>query len=298
MQHKDPEMSASVKELFKDYLQLVKFRLTASVVGSALFGYLVAVKVLDHHDFNLLQAFGVVLGGFFTVAASNGLNQLIEKEQDAKMKRTSKRPIAMGRITDASARLFCLLSALLGFLILWFACNPLSAWLGLFSLILYAFLYTPLKGITPLSVLVGAFPGALPPLIGWTAGADQLDAMGLTLFGFQFFWQFPHFWSIAWMLHDDYQEAGYWLLPTPHGRSRNSSLQILIYSVILILVSLLPLNLGMVGPWFLLFTLPLGGLILFRAWKLHQSLSTPDARKLMFTTLIYSPLIFIGLLIC
>ncbi|MBU6324265.1 MAG: heme o synthase [Bacteroidetes bacterium] len=291
-------MSANPSKLLKDYLELIKFRLTASVVGSALFGYLVAVKVLHTHDFSMVKALGVVLGGFFTVAASNGLNQLIEKEQDSLMKRTSARPIAMGRISEAEARLFCLLSAFAGFAILWIACNPLSAWLGLISLVLYAFLYTPLKGVTPLSVLVGAFPGALPPLIGWTAGSYELDAMGLTLFGFQFFWQFPHFWSIAWMLHDDYQAAGYWLLPTPHGRSKNSSLQIIVYSVLLIAVSIMPISLGMVNNWFLLFALPLGGLILFRAFRLHSSLETADARKLMFTTLFYSPLMFIGLLIC
>lgn len=291
-------MSATASSLFKDYLDLIKFRLTLSVVGSALFGYLIAVKVLHTHDFSFVNALGVVLGGFFTVAASNGLNQLIEKEQDALMKRTSARPIARGRIPESEARLFCLLSASAGFSILWFACNPLSAWLGLISLALYAFLYTPLKGITPLSVLVGAFPGALPPLIGWTAGSNQLDAMGLALFGFQFFWQFPHFWSIAWMLHDDYQEAGYWMLPTPHGRSKNSSLQILIYTVLLVAISIFPINLGMAGQTYLFFALPLGAWMLFRAWKLHDSLETGDARKLMFTTLFYSPLMFIGLLIC
>jgi len=291
-------MSATPSQMFKDYLELIKFRLTASVVGSALFGYLVAVKVLQTHDFSLMKALGVVLGGFLTVAASNGLNQLIEKEQDSRMKRTSGRPIAMGRIPEGEARLFCLISAFAGFSILWIACNPLSAWLGLISLVLYAFLYTPLKGVTPLSVLVGAFPGALPPLIGWTAGANQLDAMGLTLFGFQFFWQFPHFWSIAWMLHEDYQAAGYWLLPTPHGRSKNSSLQILIYTLLLLAVSLLPISLGMVNYWYLAFAIPLGSLLLFRVLRLHRSLETADARKLMFTTLFYSPLMFIGLLIC
>jgi len=283
-------------QYLRDYFLLVKFKLTLTVVGSAVFGYFIGAKLAET-GFDWKVFLGVALGGFFTVAASNGINQLIEKDSDALMTRTNDRPIAQGRISVAEARIFCLLSGLAGFALLWFLCNPLSAWLGLISLVLYAFIYTPLKKTTPLAVMIGAFPGALPPLIGWTAVHNQIDEFGLLLFGIQFFWQFPHFWALAWMLHDDYQKAGYWLLPTLHGRSRPGAIQILIYTCITIAISIVPVFNGMSEIGALYFILPAGLYFLYRAIRLAGSLDMADARQLFFASLAYNPLVFTGLLI-
>jgi heme o synthase len=283
--------------LFRDILQMVKLRLTLTVVSSAVFGYLIGIRVFDHLPFDWIVLAGVSVGGFFTVAASNGLNQLIEKDRDALMDRTMKRPLVRGSMSEQQARLFCLLSGIAGFAILWFACNPLSAWLGLASLVLYSFIYTPLKRSTPLAVLIGAFPGALPPLIGWTAATSEIGDGGLALFGIQFFWQFPHFWALAWMLHDDYQKAGYWLLPTPQGRSREGALQITVYTIATVIMSLTPVWLGMSSQYALIPIGIIGALFLMHAFKLQRSLEIQDARKLFFISLAYNPLVFISIML-
>ncbi len=282
----------------KAYFDLVKFRLTSTVVATSVFGYLLGCKfnAVDGSlaGFSWLVFLGVFAGGLLIVFGSNGLNQLLEKTQDSQMMRTQSRPIVEGRLSESQARIFSIVCGIVGVLILLFTTPLLTTLLGALSLILYVFVYTPLKGVTPLAVMIGAIPGALPPLIGYTAAAGAIDDGGVILFLVQFFWQFPHFWAIAWLLHDDYQKAGYWLLPSKGGRDTYSAFQIVIYTLILIATSTMPVVYGMCDIWVLAGVLPAGLLFLFYALKLRKTLETSDARKLLFTSFLYTPVVFLS----
>ena len=219
-----------MKSTFKSYLELIKFRLTSTVVATSSFGYLIALKSIGGEDwlslFNWWLFAGVLIGGMFIVFAANGMNQIIEKENDAKMSRTSNRPIVEDRIDVKSARIFCWITGILGlFVLMASGASFLAVLLGGLSLVVYVFVYTPMKQVSPMAVLVGAIPGALPPWIGYAAVVPRVDELGFILFLVQFFWQFPHFWAIAWILHEDYQKAGYWLLPTKGGRDKKTALE-------------------------------------------------------------------------
>lgn len=286
-----------MKTTFKAYFDLVKFRLTSTVVATSVFGYVLGCKFNSTdgslHGFSWFVFLGVLLGGLFIVFGSNGLNQLLEKSQDSQMSRTQSRPVVEGRLSETQARVFSLFCGLLGIVILLFTAPLLTTILGALSLVLYVFVYTPLKGVTPLAVMVGAIPGALPPLIGYTAATGVIDDAGIILFLVQFFWQFPHFWAIAWLLHEDYQKAGYWLLPSKGGRDKYSALQIVIYTLILIATSVMPVLYGMSNVWSLIGVLPSGALFLYYALKLHQTLEVSDARKLLYTSFLYTPVVFV-----
>lgn len=281
----------------KAYMQLVKFRLTATVVATSVFGYLLGCKwqaqPASLFDFFQWKAFvGVLLGGLLVVFASNGLNQLLEKEPDSKMSRTKGRPLAEERMSETEARLFSLLCGIAGLVLMALTTNFVATLLGFLSLVTYVFFYTPMKGKTPLAVMVGAIPGALPPLIGYTAMVGRIDEVGIVLFLVQFFWQFPHFWAIAWLLHDDYQKAGYWLLPSVGGRDKRSAYQVLIYTIVLILSSMMPVFYGLAQSSSLLLVIPVGLLMLWQAYKLFKSLDVADARRLLFTSFVYTPVVF------
>ena len=287
-----------MKKTLKAYFDLVKFRLTSTVVATSVFGYLLGCKFNSVDGslagFSWLVFLGVFAGGLLIVFGSNGLNQLLEKTQDSQMMRTQSRPIVEGRLSESQARIFSIVCGIIGVLILLFTTPLLTTLLGALSLILYVFVYTPLKGVTPLAVMIGAIPGALPPLIGYTAATGVIDDAGIILFLVQFFWQFPHFWAIAWLLHDDYQKAGYWLLPSKGGRDKYSAFQIVIYTIILIATSIMPVVYGMCDVWVLAGVLPAGLLFLFYALKLRKTLETPDARKLLFTSFLYTPVVFLS----
>lgn len=287
-----------MKEILRNYGQLVKFRLTSTVVATSAFGYILGCKLNNPNvwteEFRLLEFIGVFVGGMLIVFASNGLNQMIEKENDGKMQRTSNRPIVEGRISIENARIFCLSTGVLGVALLGFTTNFTSMLIGLISLFLYVFVYTPMKQVSPLAVMVGAFPGALPPLIGYTAAVGTIDQPGIMLFLVQFFWQFPHFWAIAWLLHDDYQKAGYWLLPSLGGRDKRSAYQILIYSVILGLVSMMPIYYGLAGKYALIIIIPASIYFCYKSFQLFKSLEIPDARKLLYASFLYTPLVFLA----
>ena len=197
-----------------DYNQLIKFRLTFLVVFSSVITYLTASTGM----INWFEVSMLTLGGFLVTGASNGINQVIEKDFDKLMIRTANRPVATNRMGAFEASIFSMLLGISGVLIISLYLNPLSGWLALGALISYAFIYTPLKRISPVSVFVGAFPGAIPTLLGWVAFTGKIDANALIVFGVQFFWQFPHFWSIAWILDDDYKRAGFKMLPSTPGR--------------------------------------------------------------------------------
>ena len=283
---------------FKSYLELIKFRLTSTVVATSSFGYLIALKFakgdLLLSDFNWLLFIGVLIGGMFIVFAANGMNKIIEKENDGKMSRTSNRPIVEGRIEIKDARVFCWITGFLGiFTLIAVGASFLSVLLGGISLVVYVFVYTPMKQVSPIAVMIGAIPGALPPWIGYTAIIPRVDELGFILFLVQFFWQFPHFWAIAWILHDDYQKAGYWLLPTRSGRDKKSAYQVLIYTVILILVSMMPLMYGIADIKAILVILPLGLFFLFKAYRLFSTLEVSEAKKLLYASFLYTPIVFL-----
>ena len=287
-----------MKSTFKSYLELIKFRLTSTVVATSSFGYLIALKSIGGEDwlslFNWWLFAGVLIGGMFIVFAANGMNQIIEKENDAKMSRTSNRPIVEDRIDVKSARIFCWITGILGlFVLMASGASFLAVLLGGLSLVVYVFVYTPMKQVSPMAVLVGAIPGALPPWIGYAAVVPRVDELGFILFLVQFFWQFPHFWAIAWILHEDYQKAGYWLLPTKGGRDKRSAYQVLIYTVILNLVSMMPLMYGIADIKAITVIIPVGLFFLFKAYRLFQTLEVSEARKLLYASFLYTPVVFL-----
>lgn len=288
-----------MKSVIKNYADLVKFRLSSTVVATSVFGYILALKYtygeLWTDSFNWTLFLGVLFGGMLIVFASNGLNQIIEKENDGKMDRTANRPIVEERISVKDARIFCWVTGFLGLFIL-IACKAsfLSVLLGAISLVVYVFIYTPMKQVSALAVMVGAIPGALPPLIGYSAVIPRLEELGIILFLIQFFWQFPHFWAIAWLLHDDYQKAGYWLLPSLGGRDKKSAYQIMIYTVILILVSMMPMIYSLASIKVLIIILPMGLYFFYKAFKLFKSLEINDARKLLYASFLYTPVVFLS----
>ena len=285
--------SLSMKDKLKDYNQLIKFRLTFTVVLSSVFGYLIGYT----GDLNWTELWALIIGGFSVVASSNGLNQMVEKNFDILMTRTENRPIAQNRMSMLEAGAFCLITGIIGVYVLGTYLNNYAAILGIASLISYAFLYTPLKRVSSIAVFVGAFPGAIPPLLGWVAATGEFSAIAGILFLIQFIWQFPHFWAIAWILDEDYSKAGYQLLPFKGGKTKSTAVVIIISTLLLVPLSVVPYVIGMSG---LLSVVVLGlSSIAFTylAIKLYKTLSLKDAKTLMFASIIYNPLVLITLLI-
>ena len=275
-----------------DIAALFKVRLGFFVVMSAILGWFMAVESLDLKSFLLLT-----IGGYLLTGASNGLNQVIEKRVDGLMDRTAERPLPAGRMEPWQAVLYSSLAGIMGLGCL-FALNPLSGWLGVAALVSYAFVYTPLKSRSTLSVFVGAFPGALPPMIGYVAATGDFGIEPGTLFAVQFMWQFPHFWAIAWLAHDDYQKAGYHMLPFRAGRTKESAWQILMYTAFCIPASLLPWALPtgspMVGNIALSVAVLCGIGFMIPAIKLYRTLDRKHARQLMFASFAYLPVVQIA----
>ncbi|MDX2362544.1 MAG: heme o synthase [Crocinitomicaceae bacterium] len=268
----------------KAYVVFTKFRLSALVVISALTGYL----FVGGRD--ALEITYLLVGGLLVTAASNGSNQIWERDLDKLMKRTERRPIPMGVMTvneGIGIVLFCLVAGTA----LLYMLNAYTALLGLLSYISYVFIYTPMKRVSPWAVLIGAIPGALPPMIGAIAHTNEFGLIPGVLFFVQFTWQFPHFWAIAWVAFDDYKAGGFSLLPSKEGKSKNSAFQIVVYSLALIPFSLLPWLLGLTGTFSLIAATVLGAWFFFYAFKLLMSCDDKDARKLMFASFIYLPII-------
>lgn len=276
----------------KDIAALFKVRLGFFVVMSAILGWFMAVETLDLKSFLLLT-----IGGYLLTGASNGLNQVIEKRVDGLMERTAERPLPAGRMEPSQAILYSVLAGIIGLGCL-FTLNPLSGWLGVAALVSYVFIYTPLKSRSTLSVFVGAFPGALPPMIGYVAATGDFGIEPGTLFAVQFMWQFPHFWAIAWLAHDDYQKAGYHMLPFRAGRTKESAWQILMYTAFCIPASLLPWALPagspMVGNIALSVAILCGIGFMIPAVKLFRTLDRKHARQLMFASFAYLPVVQIA----
>lgn len=278
----------TLQQKAKAVLELTKARLNMSVVYSALAGYL-----LGADEISWFIIFLVSIGGFLVVGAANGFNQVIERDRDLLMDRTKNRPLPTGRLSVFEAMLASTIMALLGLSLLYLI-NPLTLGFGAFALFVYVLVYTPLKAQGPVAVFVGAFPGAIPALLGWVAATNDFDIEPGLLFAIQFLWQFSHFWAIAWIVDDDYKKANYVLLPSGN-RDRKSAIQIVLYTSFLIPVSLLP-AFGMAGslyftwPWGLIIGL-MGFLFLYFALKLYRSHAIADARKLMLYSIIYLPVL-------
>lgn len=278
----------------KAYLELIKLRLSALVTFSAVFGFILG-------DTGALFSWGaffaLMTGGFLITGASGAANEILEKEYDKLMKRTEKRPLPMKQISLQEAYWFTFITGILGISILWFFTNPLTTVLGVISMILYIFVYTPLKRVGPIAVFVGAIPGAMPPLLGWTAATGSISVEALIIFGIQFIWQFPHFWAIAWVSDEDYKRAGFKLLPSGGKKDLNTAIQIMIYTLFLIPLGLLPMYFGLTGINSAVVVTICGVLFLAQTFSLMRDCSRKSALKIMFGSFLYLPIVQIAFLL-
>ena len=274
--------------IVNDFKQLTKFGLSLSVVFSSLAGYLLGATEIKISILILLA-----IGGYLMVGASNAFNQIIEKDTDALMKRTMNRPLPAGRMHVSMAMVIAVSFTVLGLAIL-YSINPKSALFGAISIFLYTSVYTPLKSITPLAVFVGAIPGAIPFMLGWVAATNKFDIEPGMLFLIQFFWQFPHFWAIAWLQYDEYKKAGFNLMPMGE-KNKKAVIQIIIYTIALIIVSVIPV-LKITGKFYIypttaIILLLLGGKMLFYAINLYKKQTDKQARQLMLSSVLYITLV-------
>ncbi len=285
--------SFSIASKVKDYFQLIKFSLSFMVVFSCVICYLLAPKIVIFDWWMILILF---VAGMLVTGSANAINQAVEKDTDAQMKRTGTRPVASGRMSQQEAYIFAFVAGLVGCWMMWYFFNLSSALLSAFSLFLYAFIYTPLKKINSIAVLVGAFPGAFPCLIGWVAGNDDFSAGGWILFGIQFLWQFPHFWAIAWVAHSDYSRVGFKLLPADKGPTKFTALQAVMYSVLMIPVGILPHYFGLTGQVSMYIVIVCNLFMVVQSLRLYQAMDVKSARRVMFSSYIYLPIVFLALL--
>ncbi|MEY3349898.1 MAG: hypothetical protein RIQ50_9 [Bacteroidota bacterium] len=284
--------ASTVSSKLKDYQQLMKFTLSFTVVFSSVVCYLLVPGV----EFDGISVLLLFAGGLLVTGAANAINQIAEKDTDAIMKRTANRPLASGRMSVDEAATFSVVAAVFGIFILGLWFNWTAAGLSAFSLFLYGFIYTPLKKVHSIAVLVGAIPGALPCLIGWAAGDPDLGIGGWVMFALQFFWQFPHFWAIAWVAHDDYTRAGFRLLPSTGGPTRYAAVQAILYSVLLLPIGVLPFVLGMSGSVSLVIVAVANLAMLWQSIQLFRKMDVASARRVMFGSYIYLPVVLLSLL--
>ncbi|WP_336375844.1 heme o synthase [Aureisphaera galaxeae] len=273
----------------RNFTEITKMRLSISVVFSSVAGYLLGVE--NGIDFNVLLL--LCLGGYCMVGASNVYNQIIEKDLDALMDRTKNRPIPAGRMKVNAAFALASVLTLAGIAILYYI-NPKTAMFGAISIFMYVSLYTPLKTKTPLSVFVGAFPGAIPFMLGWVAATNDFGIEPGTLFMVQFFWQFPHFWAIGWFLFDDYEKGGFFMLPNGK-RDRGTAIQVILYCIWTVLASLIPVA-GVTGRLYLtpvsgVIILGLGIWLIYYAFRLYRQKTDKAARQLMLVSVSYITLL-------
>lgn len=281
----------SLKAIFRDFKEITKAGLAISVLFSSIAGYLLGFD--ESHPFSWTTLIMLIIGGYCMVGASNAFNQVIEKDLDALMDRTKNRPVPAGRMSPNIALFVASLLTIIG-LILLYLINPKTAMFGAISIFLYTSAYTPLKTVTPLSVFVGAIPGAIPFMLGWVAATGNFGIEAGTLFMIQFFWQFPHFWAIGWFLYEDYEKAGFFMLPTGQ-RDTKTATQIILYTLWLIVASLLPC-LGFTGQFFIsptaaVLVFILGLWMLIYAFKLYKQRTPKAARVLMLVSVSYITLL-------
>lgn len=291
---KEVSVWTAISAKLSDYAMFTKSRLAALVVFSSGIGYLTAsAGAIDWHRFGWL-----LLGGFLVTAASDGFNQIIERDLDKLMTRTANRPIPQRRMSLTEAYLLAFGMGITGILILWSFMNPLCGLLSGITLLTYVFGYTPMKPLSSWAVFVGAFPGAMAPLIGYIAAGsgNGIGFYAWLLFAIQFIWQFPHFWAIAWVSDDDYRKAGFHLLPSGGGRDKRSAFLILFYTFFLLPLGILPWFFGMTGiiSTLLIFCCSAG--FLYQAFRLYKDCSVKAARQLMFGSFFYLPIVQLAVL--
>ena len=292
---KTTEKPVAVPSKVRDYAQFLKLRLAALVVLSAAFSF-----VIGSHQVNWNKMLLLILGGFLVTGSSNGFNQIIERNLDKLMHRTHMRPLPQDRMTLIESFILAMIMGITGICILWIFMNPMSGILGLTALLLYTLVYTPLKRVTPFAVFVGAIPGAIPPLLGYvasTSGFGEITFQAWILFAVQFMWQFPHFWAIAWVLDDDYKKAGFRMLPSLGGRDKSSAFQVLVYTLFLLPISLLPVMFHMSGIVSAFIILICGIFFTYQAYTLYKECTVEAARKLMFGSFIYLPVVQIAVML-
>lgn len=277
---------------FRAYFDLTKFRLSSTVVFSSAIGFTLAS---DKIVWSKLILFSIA--AFATTAAANIINQIIERNLDKLMTRTENRPLPSGRLSVREAAIFGWIMAAIAMYILFYEFNYKAGLLALLSMILYGFVYTPLKRVGPIAVAVGALPGAFPPMIGWVAAVNHFGLEPGILFAIQFFWQFPHFWAIAWVLNDDYTKAGFRLLPSSGGQNLNSAIQIMIYTLFLLPLCWVPFYLGMTGINSAVVAMVFGILFLAQTFHLMRRVDRKAALQLMFGSFIYLPVVQIAYLL-
>ena len=290
----------------KDYFLLIKFTLSFMVVFSTVVSFLIAPNEIIYVRSKIISVLLLFIGGMLITGSANAINQVIEKDTDALMKRTANRPVASGRMSSAEASAFAVITGVIGLFIYAYWFNYQSALISLFSLLLYGFVYTPLKKVNSVAVLVGAIPGALPCLIGWVAATDEVFGIGglggWILFGIQFLWQFPHFWAIAWLAHQDYTTAGFKLLPGDKGPTKFTALQTIIYSAMMIPFGMLPYFSGMIDTGTR--GIICSGILFFcNLWMVFVSvllfinMDVKSARRVMFSSYFYLMIVLLALFV-
>ena len=288
--------SLNIGSKIKDYLKLIKPSLSIMVVFSSVLAYLLVPDIESKFVNPLQMTILLAIGGLLVTGSANTINQIVEKDTDAIMKRTANRPVAAGRMSVTEAWAFAIISGAVGIFVLGYYFNWTAAGLAALSLFLYAFIYTPLKKVNAVAVLVGAFPGALPCLIGWAAGDDKLGTGGWVLFGLQFLWQFPHFWAICWIAYEDYSTAGFKLLPSESGPTKFTALQTVIYSLLLLPIGVVPYLIGMSGMVSLIIVALANLFMVLQCVRLYREMDVKAARRVMFSSYIYLPIVLFALL--
>lgn len=286
---------------------LMKFTLSFTVVFSCVICYLLAPNIVG---FPWLKVILLFVAGMLVTGSANAINQAVEKDTDAMMKRTAKRPVANGRMSVNEAYGFALVAGIVGVFMMFYYFNLASALISAFSLFLYAYIYTPLKKVSSIAVLVGALPGALPCLIGWVAATDVFNPLGIVtvankqimnlagwaLFGIQFLWQFPHFWAIAWVAHGDYSKAGFKLLPADKGPTKFTAVQTIMYSVLMVPIGMMPYYFGITGKVSFWIVLACNLFMVVQSIRLYIKMDVQSARRVMFSSYIYLPIALLSLL--
>ena len=286
------DLSSFIIVKLKSYYELLKVRLSFLVAFSSGFGY-----VLGNHgigDWSTLLAF--CFGGFLVSGGAITINQILEIDYDKIMQRTMHRPLPTLRVGKFEASLFASILLFMGFTILFFTTNTLTVLISMLSMLLYSFVYTPLKRIGPIAVFVGAIPGALPPLLGWVAATGQITYEAMIIFGIQFIWQFPHFWAIAWLADDDYKKAGFKLLPAKGKKDMRTAINIMIYTLFLLPLGLLPAKFGVAGINSAIIATICGVLFLAQTFSLMRDNSRKSALKIMYGSFLYLPIVQIAYL--
>ena len=285
----------------------MKFTLSFTVVFTCVICYQIAPNIIVFDWWNILI---LTFAGLCITGSANAINQAVEKDTDAQMKRTANRPVASGRMSQQNAYAFAIITGMVGVGLMAYQFNTLSAVLSALSLFLYAFIYTPLKKVNSIAVLVGAFPGAIPCLIGWVAATNEIspiaafivdgktysNAGGYALFLIQFLWQFPHFWAIAWVSHTDYSKVGFKLLPADKGPTKFTALQAVMYAVLMVPIGFLPNYFKITGEWSMWVVLVANIFMVVQCVRLYQNMGVPAARRVMFSSYIYLPIVYLALM--